>query len=49
MAFAREEINRKLLLLMALLMPTGIFYSPVLFDKPPAWATTILGDLFILY
>lgn len=45
---SRQEINRKLLHLVALLMPAGIFYLPRMTDMPASGPPTILGALLLL-
>ncbi|TWI73034.1 dolichol kinase [Desulfobotulus alkaliphilus] len=46
MPLTREEINRKLLHLMALLMPLGIFYLPRFFPLTALHVSLVLGSLF---
>jgi dolichol kinase len=46
-ALRKEEINRKLLHLIALLMPAGIFYLPYLFSLNYAVSVIILGILLV--
>jgi dolichol kinase len=46
-ALRKEEINRKLLHLMALLMPAGIFYLPYLFSMHYYISVIILGILLV--
>ncbi|MBN2035119.1 MAG: hypothetical protein JW768_00120 [Chitinispirillaceae bacterium] len=46
MKLTKEEIGRKLLHLMALLMPVGIFYAPS-WSFPAYFMTVLLGSLFI--
>jgi len=45
MPLSKEEVNRKLFHMAALLMPAGIFYVPILFDAPQWIAIVILGGL----
>lgn len=47
MALRKEEINRKLLHLIALLMPAGIFYLPYLFSLNYFISVAILGVLLV--
>lgn len=47
MALRKEEINRKLLHLIALLMPAGIFYIPYLFSLNYFISVGILGGLLV--
>jgi dolichol kinase len=46
-ALRKEEINRKLLHLIALLMPAGIFYLPYLFSLNYFISVAILGVLLV--
>ena len=43
----KEEINRKLLHLLALLIPGGIFYIPMIPGAPPQLARNILAFLLV--
>jgi len=47
MKLEKQEINRKLLHLIALLMPIGIFYLPIIMEIPGWMPPVILGLLFL--